>query len=163
MAVTLPQLDDAFRILEQRLYEQHKARFTIERHPTKGVEISIRYGKKLVSESDDLDLRRPADIVDDILERAATLKMSLCAQIQEDLMNLGDRDEGRQIIDHAYRYRLACIEMQQSWERFKKCPKDSAAAEFVRDDFEKATETVKTWREKLIILAAGGQDMETIR
>lgn len=153
MAITDAQLGDTFRILEDRLFEQHKVRFTIQRHPTKGIEISARYGKKLVSESDDLDLRRPHEIVDDILHRAGTLKFALCAAALKELLGIDDRDESRRITNAAYEYRLACFELQPLWERMKMTPKDSALAAHYEKEHDTVRKKIEAKRDNLLKLA----------
>lgn len=153
----------AFRTLESTMHQRLGVRFKMFRNAhDNSVRVAAQYQATYQTDVEE-QLDTPTKMGENLIDACLAVKMRLCAKVQEELMNFGDHDEQRQIVDHAYRYRLACHEMQAAWERFKKCPKDSAAAEYVRADFDKALETVKTWREKLILLAAGGQDMETIR
>jgi hypothetical protein len=153
----------AYRILESSMKERFGVRFKI--YPNvydHSVRVAAQYQATWETDVEE-QMHTPTKMVETMIDACAAVKMRLCAKVQEELMNLGDVTEQRQIVDNAYRYRLACQEMQMAWERFKKCPKDSAAGEYVRAEFDKASEAAKTWREKLVILAAGGHDLETLR
>lgn len=150
--------DGAFEFVAKRMQERLGVGVSIRRGVLGGAIIETRYKAHAELPIPDVAMLSTGQLGEALIEGCLAAKLHLCAHVQKELMGFEDRDEQRQIIDAAYRYRIACMEAQHYWERFAKSERGSAAGDYLKGEYLERKRRAEALRSGLVKAAAAGQE-----